>query len=168
MSANSKICATNVVSSGRGSRRETLLLDLGNCLMDGLGHIVDVLAGQTAHVDATTGHQIDMFLLYHVFHLFSCRGKEQDVLTHLTLCRACGECFQAGFYTFGYPNPPPQCCVCTSWNSQLRPVKLNMPICSVMWSQVPGVPRDWSLALSWALISKTLSAMVFTLSFLNE
>lgn len=31
-----------------------LLLHLGNGLMDGLGHIVDVFAGQTAHVDATT------------------------------------------------------------------------------------------------------------------
>lgn len=55
-----------------------------------------------------------------------------------------------------------------SLHSRLRPVKLNMPICSVMWSQVPGVPRAWSLAFSWALISKTLSAMVFTLSFLES
>lgn len=51
---------------------------------------------------------------------------------------------------------------------RLRPVKLNMPICSVMWSHVPGVPRAWSLAFSWALINNTLSAMVFTLSFLGS
>lgn len=57
------------------------------------------------------------------------------------------------------------CSVCPY--SQLRPVKLNMPICSVMCSQVPGVPRPWSLAFSWALIIKTLPAMVFTLSFLE-
>lgn len=51
--------------------------------------------------------------------------------------------------------------------SRLSPVKLNMPICSVMWSHVPGVPRAWSFSFSWALISRTLSAMVFTLSFLQ-
>lgn len=55
----------------------------------------------------------------------------------------------------------------TALYSRLRPVKLNMPICSVMWSHVPGVPRAWSFSLSWALISRTLSAMVFTLSFLQ-
>uniref|UniRef100_A0A672FV62 Uncharacterized protein n=1 Tax=Salarias fasciatus TaxID=181472 RepID=A0A672FV62_SALFA len=42
-----------------------------------------------------------------------------------------------------------------------------MPICWVMWSQVPGVPRACSLAFSWSLISRTRSAMVFTLSFLE-
>uniref|UniRef100_A0A3Q3GFP6 Uncharacterized protein n=1 Tax=Labrus bergylta TaxID=56723 RepID=A0A3Q3GFP6_9LABR len=33
-----------------------------------------------------------------------------------------------------------------------------MPICSVMWSQVPGVPSAWSLAFT----------IVFTLSFLES
>ena len=42
-----------------------------------------------------------------------------------------------------------------------------MPICWVMWSQVPGVPRACSLAFSWSLISSTLSAMVLTLPFLH-
>lgn len=52
--------------------------------------------------------------------------------------------------------------------SRLRPVKLNMPIWFVMWSQVPGVPKAWSLAFSWDLISKTLLAMVFTFSCLKS
>uniref|UniRef100_A0A3P9AEA0 Uncharacterized protein n=1 Tax=Esox lucius TaxID=8010 RepID=A0A3P9AEA0_ESOLU len=43
-----------------------------------------------------------------------------------------------------------------------------MPICSVMWSQVPGVPRAMSLALSWSLINRTRSAMVFTFPFLQD
>lgn len=43
-----------------------------------------------------------------------------------------------------------------------------MPICWVMWSQVPGVPRPCSLAFSWSLISRTRSAMVFTLPFLQR
>lgn len=36
-----------------------------------------------------------------------------------------------------------------------------------MWSHVPGVPRAWSFSFSWALISRTLSAMVFTFSLLQ-
>ncbi len=54
------------------------------------------------------------------------------------------------------------------FHSRFRPVKLNMPICWVMWSQVPGVPRPCSLAFSWSLINRTRSAMVFTLPFLQE
>lgn len=55
-------------------------------------------------------------------------------------------------------------CVCL----RLRPVKLNMPICCVMWFHVPGVSRACSLAWSEALINNTRSAMVFTLSFLQQ
>lgn len=58
-------------------------------------------------------------------------------------------------------------CWCV-FHSRFRPVKLNMPICWVMWSQVPGVPRPCSLAFSWSLISRTRSAMVFTLPFLQR
>uniref|UniRef100_A0A4W5JQ45 Uncharacterized protein n=1 Tax=Hucho hucho TaxID=62062 RepID=A0A4W5JQ45_9TELE len=50
---------------------------------------------------------------------------------------------------------------------RLSPVKLNMPICCVMWSQVPGVPRATSLAFNWSLINRTRSAMVFTFPFLQ-
>uniref|UniRef100_A0A493TFG5 Uncharacterized protein n=1 Tax=Anas platyrhynchos platyrhynchos TaxID=8840 RepID=A0A493TFG5_ANAPP len=42
-----------------------------------------------------------------------------------------------------------------------------MPIWSVMWFQVPGVPRDSRRDRSSERISKTRSAMVFTLSFLH-
>uniref|UniRef100_A0A8D2NSY9 Uncharacterized protein n=1 Tax=Zosterops lateralis melanops TaxID=1220523 RepID=A0A8D2NSY9_ZOSLA len=42
-----------------------------------------------------------------------------------------------------------------------------MPICSVMWFQVPGVPRASSRDRSSDLISKTRSAIVFTLPFLH-
>lgn len=52
--------------------------------------------------------------------------------------------------------------------SLLRPVKLNMPICSVMWCQVPGVLRASSRDRSSARICKTRSAIVFTLSFLPQ
>lgn len=56
------------------------LLDLGHCLVDGLCDIVDVLGGETTHVDTTAGHQVDMLLLNHVLHLLSCRkeGKERE------------------------------------------------------------------------------------------
>lgn len=52
--------------------------------------------------------------------------------------------------------------------SRFRPVKLNMPICWVMWSQVPGVPRACSFVFSWSLINRTRSAIVFTFSFLQQ
>lgn len=52
------------------------LLDRGDGLVDGGGHIVDVLGGQTAHVDAAAGHQVDVFLLHHELHLFGC-GKHR-------------------------------------------------------------------------------------------
>uniref|UniRef100_A0A674GVM3 Uncharacterized protein n=1 Tax=Taeniopygia guttata TaxID=59729 RepID=A0A674GVM3_TAEGU len=42
-----------------------------------------------------------------------------------------------------------------------------MPICSVMWFQVPGVPRASSRDRSSDRISRTRSAMVFTLPFLH-
>lgn len=47
--------------------------------MDGLGHVVDVLGGQPAHVDAAAGHQVDVFLFDHVFNLFSCETKTQRI-----------------------------------------------------------------------------------------
>uniref|UniRef100_A0A8B9J0V4 Uncharacterized protein n=1 Tax=Amazona collaria TaxID=241587 RepID=A0A8B9J0V4_9PSIT len=43
-----------------------------------------------------------------------------------------------------------------------------MPICSVMWFHVPGVPRASSRDRSSERISKTRSAIVFTLSFLQQ
>uniref|UniRef100_A0A8C3MVC9 Uncharacterized protein n=1 Tax=Geospiza parvula TaxID=87175 RepID=A0A8C3MVC9_GEOPR len=43
-----------------------------------------------------------------------------------------------------------------------------MPICSVMWFQVPGVPRASSRERSSERISKTRSAIVFTLPFLQQ
>lgn len=52
------------------------LLDRGDGLVDGRGHVVDVLGGQTAHVDAAAGHQVDVFLLHHELHLFGC-GKHR-------------------------------------------------------------------------------------------
>lgn len=54
------------------------LLDRGDGLVDGRGHIVDVLGGQTAHVDTAAGHQVDVFLLHHELHLFGC-GKQKDI-----------------------------------------------------------------------------------------
>uniref|UniRef100_A0A8D2MKQ7 Uncharacterized protein n=2 Tax=Passerellidae TaxID=1729112 RepID=A0A8D2MKQ7_ZONAL len=42
-----------------------------------------------------------------------------------------------------------------------------MPICSVMWFQVPGVPRASSRERSSERISRTRSAIVFTLPFLH-
>lgn len=45
------------------------LLDRGDGLVDGLSHVVDVLTRQTAHVDATAGHQVDVFLLHQIFDL---------------------------------------------------------------------------------------------------
>ena len=62
---------------------------------------------------------------------------------------------------------PSSVCVCACGVLRLSPVKLNMPICWVMWSQVPGVPRACSLALSWSLINSTRSAIVFTFPFLQ-
>uniref|UniRef100_A0A8C5TU11 Uncharacterized protein n=1 Tax=Malurus cyaneus samueli TaxID=2593467 RepID=A0A8C5TU11_9PASS len=43
-----------------------------------------------------------------------------------------------------------------------------MPICSVMWFQVPGVLRASSRDRSSDRISKTRSAIVFTLPFLKQ
>lgn len=54
-------------------------LDLGDGLVDGLGHVVDVLGGQPAHVDAAAGHQVDVLLFDHVFNLFSCETKTQRI-----------------------------------------------------------------------------------------
>lgn len=48
------------------------LLDFGDGLMDGLSNVVDVLGGQTAHVDAPAGHQVHVSLFDHVLHLFGC------------------------------------------------------------------------------------------------
>lgn len=48
-------------------------LDRGDGFMDGLSNIVDVLGGQTAHVDATAGQQVHMLLLDQVLHLFDCK-----------------------------------------------------------------------------------------------
>lgn len=39
--------------------------------MDGLGHVVDVLAGQATHVDAATRHQVDVLLLDEELDLLS-------------------------------------------------------------------------------------------------
>lgn len=48
------------------------LLDGGDGLVDGRRHIVDVLGGQTAHVDTAAGHQVDVLLLHHELHLLGC------------------------------------------------------------------------------------------------
>ena len=55
------------------------------------------------------------------------------------------------------------------WWGHLRfnPVKLNIPICSVMWFQVPGVLRDSNRALSSDLMVRMRSAIVFTLPVLS-
>lgn len=58
--------------SAKNCGRGRPLLDRGDGLVDGRGHVVDVLGGQTAHVDATAGHHVDVFLLHHEFHLFRC------------------------------------------------------------------------------------------------
>ncbi len=52
------------------------LLDLGDGLVDGLSDIVDVLGGQTAHVDATAGHQVHVLLFDHELHLFGCKTHD--------------------------------------------------------------------------------------------
>lgn len=56
---------------GAGGQKHHLL-DFGDGFMDGLSDVVDVLGGQTAHVDATAGHQVHMPLFDHVLHLFGC------------------------------------------------------------------------------------------------
>lgn len=48
------------------------LLDLGDGLMDGLSHVVDVFGRQAAHVDTSAGHQVDVLLFDHVRHLLGC------------------------------------------------------------------------------------------------
>ena len=55
------------------------------------------------------------------------------------------------------------------WAGHLRfnPVKLNIPICSVMWFQVPGVLRASNRALSSDLMVRMRSAIVFTLPVLS-
>lgn len=53
--------------------QEHPLLDLSDGIVDGLSDIVDVLGGQTAHVDATAGHQVHVLLFDHVLHLFGCK-----------------------------------------------------------------------------------------------
>lgn len=55
------------------------LLDLGDCLVDGLSDVVNVLAGQAAHVDATAGHQVHVSLFDHVLHLFGCKTHYNTV-----------------------------------------------------------------------------------------
>lgn len=62
--------------SAKKSGRVRPLLDRGDGLVDGRGHIVDVLGGQTAHVDTAAGHQVDVFLLHHELHLFGCGKKK--------------------------------------------------------------------------------------------
>lgn len=47
-------------------------LDLGDGVVDGLSHVVDVAAGQTAHVDAAARHQEHVPLFDHELHLFGC------------------------------------------------------------------------------------------------
>lgn len=59
----------------------TPLLDRGDGFMDGLSNVVDVLGGQTAHVDATAGQQVHMLLLDHVLHLFDCRTHYIETVT---------------------------------------------------------------------------------------
>lgn len=63
---------------GRGRRP---LLDRGDGVVDGLGHVVDVLAGQAAHVDATAGHQVHVLLLDHVVHLLAWRTQCNTAVT---------------------------------------------------------------------------------------
>jgi len=48
-------------------------LDLGHGVVDGLGHVVDVLGGQAAHVDAAARHQVHVLLFDHELHLFGWR-----------------------------------------------------------------------------------------------
>lgn len=48
------------------------LLDFGDGLVDGLSDVVDILAGQAAHVDAAASHQVHVLLFDHVLHLFGC------------------------------------------------------------------------------------------------
>lgn len=58
------------------------LLHLGDRLVDGLSHIVDVFGCQAAHVDASTGHQVDVLLFDHVCHLLGCEthdGKKSNL-----------------------------------------------------------------------------------------
>ena len=50
---------------------------------------------------------------------------------------------------------------------RFNPVKLNIPICSVMWFQVPGVLRASNRALSSDLMVRMRSAIVFTLPVLS-
>ena len=54
------------------------LLDAGDGVVDGLGHVVDVLGGQTTHVDAAAGHQVDVLLFDHVLHLLGCGRKGRE------------------------------------------------------------------------------------------
>lgn len=50
---------------------------------------------------------------------------------------------------------------------RFNPVKLNIPIWSVMWFQVPGVLRASNRALSSDLMLRMRSAIVFTLPVLR-
>lgn len=54
-------------------------LDFGDCFIDGFSDIIQVLCGQTTHVDTATGHQVDVFLLDQVLYLFNWKGKRQNV-----------------------------------------------------------------------------------------
>lgn len=60
------------------TNEKTWLLDLGHSFMNGLGDVVDILSGQATHIDAATGHQIDVLLLHQVLHLF---GWEIQAIT---------------------------------------------------------------------------------------
>lgn len=52
--------------------QEIRLLDSGDGFMNGLSDVVNILSGQATHVDAATGHQIDVLLLHQVLHLLGC------------------------------------------------------------------------------------------------
>lgn len=67
---------------------ELPLLDFGDGLMDGLSDVVDVLGGQTAHVDASAGHQVHMLLFDHERHLLGCETRSHSLysVTHSLTC----------------------------------------------------------------------------------
>ncbi len=54
------------------------------------------------------------------------------------------------------------------YNSLVNPVKVNMPICLMMWSQFPGVPFALRAEWSSVLIEWMRLVMVVRFSILTE
>lgn len=66
-----------------------LTLDVSHCVVKGSGNIVDVLGGETAHVDTTAAQQVDVVILDKMLALLGCKTTKH-VSNFLQICLVLG------------------------------------------------------------------------------